>query len=214
MKWRIRLNKENLDEAVAAASGILKRGGVIIYPTDTLYGLGADAFSDKAVEKIYEIKGREGDKPIHAAVKDLGMAEQYAEITGLARKLTDAFWPGPLTLVLKRHKEVRAGIAKKIPTIGIRVPNDKFCLALCSKFGGLFTATSANKSGLPPPRSIGKILEQLGPKASLIDLIIDAGQLPPRAPSTVVDVSGARPIIVREGAIPSADIWNELRSEL
>ena len=206
----IHLGADNIDEAVRSSVGALNAGGVVLYPTDTLYGLGADALSDSAVDKIYSIKGREEDKPIHAIVADMAMAEKYAVINDFARKLSNRFSPGPQTLILKKQKGLQSGITRKLDTIGVRIPNNSFCTALAREFGGPITATSANKSGLPPPRSVDKILEQLGRKASLIDLIIDAGELPLGAPSTVVDVARVRPIVLREGAIAAADIWDEL----
>jgi len=193
---------------------MLRQGGVILYPTDTLYGLGADAFSDEAVDTIYAIKGRDEKKPIHCIVSDIAMAEEYAEVTNDARLLFERLLPGGLTVILRKRKNVRGGIARSIETIGIRIPHNDFCIQLAGAFGEPFTATSANLAGHEHQRSVEAILKQLGPNAEIIDLIIDAGELPPSAPSTVVDLSGEEPVILREGAIPSADIWNAIREEI
>ena len=210
---RVELSPDTLTDVIEQASTMLRQGGVILYPTDTLYGLGADAFSDEAVDTIYAIKGRDEKKPIHCIVSDIAMAEEYAEVTNDARLLFERLLPGGLTVILRKRKNVRGGIARGIETIGIRIPHNDFCIQLAGAFGEPFTATSANLAGHEHQRSVEAILKQLGPNAEIIDLIIDAGELPPSAPSTVVDLSGEEPLIVREGAIAAADIWNAIRAE-
>ena len=210
---RVELSPDTLTDVIEQASTMLRQGGVILYPTDTLYGLGADAFSDKAVDTIYAIKGRDEKKPIHCIVSDIAMAEEYAEVTNDARLLFERLLPGGLTVILRKRKNVRGGIARGIETIGIRIPHNDFCIQLAGAFGEPFTATSANLAGHEHQWSVEAILKQLGPNAEMIDLIIDAGELPPSAPSTVVDLSGEDPLIVREGAIAAADIWNAIRAE-
>lgn len=187
--------------AVAKAAEVLAKGGVILYPTDTLYGLGADALSDEAVAKVRQIKGRDEGKPIHAIISSLEMAIEYAEVNDSARKLAEKFLPGPLTLILKKKAGVETGIAKGIDTFGIRIPDNQFCLDVARAFGKPFTTTSANTSGEATGRSVLEILAQLGGRAQLIDLVIDAGELPERQPSTVADVSSGQIKILREGAI-------------
>ena len=210
---RIELDDESINVATTRASKVLRNGGVVMYPTDTLYGLGADAFSDKAVDKIYAIKGRDEKKPIHCIVADIAMAEEYAEVTDDARLLFERLLAGGLTVILKKREAVVGGIARGLDTIGIRIPHNDFCIQLAGAFGEPFTATSANLAGHEHQWSVEAILKQLGPNAEIIDLIIDAGELPPSAPSTVVDLSGEEPLIVREGAIAAADIWNAIRAE-
>lgn len=196
--------------AVSVATDVLSSGGVIIYPTDTLYGLGADALSDSAVARLYAIKARDEKKPIHAIVADLQMAERFAYVDGAARVLAERFLPGPLTLIQKKKQGIETGIAKGIDTFGIRIPDNDFCKSLVEQFGGPITTTSANRSGMHPMRTVETILEQLGELSGDIDCVIDAGELPERAPSTVVDCSGARPVILRIGAISESDIWEAL----
>ena len=209
---RIVLDGEPLGAAVAAAVGVLQKGGVVLYPTDTLYGLGADAFSDEAVDKVYEIKGRDERKPMHCIVADLAMAELYAYVDNDARLLMKQLLPGALTLILKKRPHVRRGIARGLDTIGIRIPNNELCLALAREFDRPYTATSANVAGLPPARSVEPIVRQLASAAASVDLIIDAGELPPSEPSTVVDLSGEAPVILREGEIPVVDVWNTIKA--
>jgi len=191
---------------VGTAAAILASGGVILYPTDTLYGLGADALSDKAVTKVYAIKGREAGKPVSCIVADLTMAEAYVEIPEPARALARRFLPGPLTMILKKKKSINTGIARDIDTIAIRIPDHSFCLTLARAYGKPITTTSANRSGEKSELSTDKILAQLGSVASTIDLVIDGGALPESSPSTIVDMSSGEMIIMRQGAlrIPSA----------
>ncbi|MBI5644558.1 threonylcarbamoyl-AMP synthase [Candidatus Kaiserbacteria bacterium] len=206
----LQLSESGIGPAAQKAASVIFAGGVVLFPTDTLYALGADALSDDAVAKIYAIKGRDEKKPMHCIVKDINMVEEYAEIDDAARMLTDDFLPGPLTLVLKKHPETQSGIARGISTFGFRIPKSDLCMEIVRIFGGPITATSANTAGSATERSVGKILEQLGEEAARIDLIIDAGELPESLPSTVVDLTGERPEIIREGAIVSDDIWDAL----
>jgi len=190
----------------ARAATVLSGNGVILYPTDTLYGLGVDAFSDEAVSRLYAIKGRDEKKPIHAIVADMTMAARYGHVNNLAQALAEAFFPGPLTLILKKKEWVDTGIGRGRDTIGIRVPKNSVCIRLARAFDIPITTTSANLSGQPTEYSVATILEQLGSRASGISLAIDGGELPPSAPSTIVDVSSGRAIMLREGAIAASEI--------
>lgn len=213
----LNLKQIGIDASAKKAAEVLREGGVFIYPTDTLYGLGADALSDRAVDTIYKIKGREIGKPIHAIVVDIEMASQYAEVNETANILAKAFLPGPLTLILMKKAGVVTGIGREIDTFGFRIPDHPLCTALTREFGGPITTTSANVSGEAPPRSVKGIAAQLGGKVDLIDLALDDGE-PPENPrindlrsrysesSSVVDVSGEEPRIIRVGAIPAAEI--------
>ena len=202
----VQLRPENVGECSTRAAGILRSGGVVLYPTDTLYGLGADAFSDKAVSKVYAIKGRGGSKPIHCIVSDLAMASEYAEVNDAARILEKEFLPGPLTVILKKRSGLNAGIARGIDTVGIRIPDYEFCIELAKAFGQPYTATSANKAGEANLLSIAEITSQLGKAMDSIDLVVDGGTLPMSLPSTVVNLVSNSPVILREGAILSSEI--------
>lgn len=195
-------------QAVETAANVLKKGGIILYPTDTLYGLGVDALSDEAVSKLYRIKARDERKPVHAIVSDLDMAARYAYVDDVARKLAKKFLPGPMSLILKKRADVATGIAKHMETFGIRIPKQQFCLELARAFGRPITTTSANLSGHTPMRTVRGILSQIGEQH--IDVAIDAGEIEASVPSTIVDLSGERPVILREGAIAAHDIWEEL----
>ena len=210
----IRLSEVGVEAAALRAAEVLRAGGGVLYPTDTLYGLGADALSDAAVAKIKRIKGRDEGKPIHAIVEDLAAAEAFAVIDASAKLLAKAFWPGSLTLILKKRENVETGISRGIRTFGVRVPNNEFCLALAHEFGGPYTGTSANRSGKVPERSLEKVFTQLGSVVEAIDIVIDAGELQASLPSTVVDTTSSTPVILREGTISASDIWNVVRAEL
>jgi L-threonylcarbamoyladenylate synthase len=197
--------------AVSRAAQVLASGGIILYPTDTLYGLGADALSDDAVDKIYMIKARDPGKPIHCIVADIPTAEGYGEVSDTARLLAQHFLPGALTLILKKHIGIESGITRGMETIGVRIPKNDFCHSLALEFARPYTTTSANLAGLKTERSVDMILAQLGIQADLIGLIIDGGELPEQLPSTIVDLSIEEPVILREGAISASDITSKLR---
>lgn len=176
-----------------------------LYPTDTVYGLGVDARDREAVLRLRELKGSGGEKHYSIAVSDLDMMREYAEVTPLAERLAQNFLPGKLTLVLK---------AKNLPkelsddgTIGVRIPDHPVVQELIRTIGGPITATSANVSGQPTARTVSEILAQFGDRA--LEITFDPAwpqELPPSQPSTVVDARGGTPIILREGAIPEAEI--------
>lgn len=210
----IRLNEVGAEVAAQRAAEILRDGGVVLYPTDTLYGLGADALSDAAVAKIKRIKGRDEKKPIHAIVANLSMVERYAHVSETGRVLARALWPGPLTIIFEKKSNFNSGIVHDISTFGARAANDPVCLAIANTFGAPYTGTSANRSGEKPKRSIESILVQLGGAVSEINLAIDAGELPERLPSTVIDISHGKPVVLREGAILESEIWEVLRPAL
>jgi L-threonylcarbamoyladenylate synthase len=176
---------------------------IILYPTDTLYGLGVDATDPEAVRKLRELKGRDEKKPISIIVADLRMAGEYAVVTPLAQKLADKFLPGKLSIVLTAKDNLPAELTAGTGTVAIRIPNHPVPLQLVRDFGRPITATSANIAGMPTELSVEKILAQFGNKAHLITRTIDGGQLF-GTPSTLVDARGDTPLILREGAI-SAD---------
>ena len=207
------LSDAGVEACAHRAADILRAGGIILYPTDTLYGLGCDALSDEALSKVQKIKGRDEKKPVHAMIADLGMAEKYAVLNENAYTLARAFWPGSLTLILKKMPDIKTGISRDLETFGVRVSDHPFCLALAEAFGKPYTGTSANRSGEESKRSIPEILAQLGEAVRYIDLVIDAGELPSSLPSTVVDAHLPRPVILREGAISAGEIWEVLRTE-
>lgn len=203
---RIVLEEVGIEAAAAKAAAALRSGGVVLYPTDTLYGLGADAFSSSTVDKIYMIKGRRDDKPIHAIVSDIDMAARCGVVDDTTRALVTKLPQGKVTFIVPASAGVSSGIMRGIDTFGFRIPDSSFCVAFCEAFGGPITATSANASGSEPARSVEAILAQLGERADIIDLVIDAGELPPSLPSTVVDRTSERSVVLREGVVLTTEI--------
>lgn len=204
------LDDGNTEEVAARAAEVLRAGGVIIYPTDTLYGLGADALSRDAFLNVCVIKDRDQRRPIHAVFADLAMAAEYAEISPMGETLARKFLPGPLTLVFKKKEHVTTGIGHNLASIGVRIPKHALCLALARHFGKPYTTTSANRSGEESPATLAAVLRQLGANTRRIDLAIDGGALPSFTRSSVVDVRGREPFIIREGAISARDIRRAL----
>jgi L-threonylcarbamoyladenylate synthase len=182
---------------------ILRKGGVIAFPTDTVYGLGADAFNSVAVQRIYEIKGRSESNPFPLLIADVKQLAALAEpIPELARFLARQFWPGGVTLVLSKIDSVPAYLASG-PTIAVRVPNHPGCLALLQHLAGPLIGTSANVSGQPAALTADEVRQQLGDR---IDLIIDGGECPGGQESTVLDITREPPVILRQGIVPSHEI--------
>jgi L-threonylcarbamoyladenylate synthase len=189
----------DLEEGVS----ILKKGGVIAYPTDTVYGLGADAFNSVAVERIYEIKDRSESNPFPLLIADVKQLAALAEpIPELARFLARQFWPGGVTLVLSKKDTVPAYLASG-PTIAVRVPDHPTCLALLQHLAGPLIGTSANVSGQPAALTADEVRQQLGDR---VDLVIDGGRCPGGKESTVVDTTREPPAVLRQGIVPSREI--------
>lgn len=182
---------------------ILQTGGVIAFPTDTVYGLGADAFNTRAVERIYEVKNRPKDLQLPVLIADVTQLTTLAEpIPEIALFLASQFWPGGLTLVLPQKDSLLPYLASTV-TIAVRVPAHPVCLALIRYLGTPLIGTSANITGQAPALTAGEVEQQLEGK---IDFVINGGRCPGGRESTIVDVTREPPIILREGIIPSHEI--------
>jgi L-threonylcarbamoyladenylate synthase len=179
------------------ALDILRRGGLVAFPTDTVYGVGAMAFDAAAVERIYAAKGRDVTKalPILLADQD-GLSDVAEEIGPDARRLAETFWPGPLTIVVRKRDVVPEAVSRGV-TIGVRVPAHPVTLELLNASGPL-AATSANLSGAPDSMTADEVVAALGDR---IDLIVDGGRAPGGKPSTVVDCTVSPPSLEREGPV-------------
>ncbi len=195
---------ERIDEAVS----ILRGGGVIAFPTETFYGLGADARNETAIEKIFGIKGRDFRNPILVVIGDMQHLDTFAaEIPAAARKLMGRFWPGPLTLVFMASPSVSPKLTAGSGKIGIRLTSDPVAGELSKRLGGPLTATSANLSGAPECSSAAQVLSQLEGR---IDGIVDGGQTPGGKGSTIVDATVSPVKVLREGVISAALIQDTL----
>ena len=182
---------------------ILQKGGVIAFPTDTVYGLGADAFNTRAVERVYEIKNRPKYQQVPLLIADVKQLTTLAEpIPEIAWLLARRFWPGGLTLVLPKINSAPACLASG-STIAVRVPNHPVCLALIEGLGNSITGTSANISGQPAALTAQEVGQQLEGK---VDFIINGGKCPGGKESTIVDVTHEPPTILRQGIIASHEI--------
>lgn len=204
--------KSDLDNVIKEASAILKSGGIVVFPTDTVYGIGCDLFNSQAVEKIYKAKGRAFNKPLPALVSSLDQAFMIAESPPKAfEKLAKKFWPGALTIVVKAKASVPKIVTSGGDTIGIRMPNHPIALKLISEFGAPLATTSANKSGESEPTTAEEVLERIGSKMDLVDLIIDGGKTISGVPSTVVDITVSTPRIIRRGGISEVELMDVIR---
>ncbi|MCL4540446.1 MAG: L-threonylcarbamoyladenylate synthase [Bacteroidetes bacterium] len=194
----------NFGQSVTRAAQVILNGGVIVYPTETIYGLGANALETKAVEKVFEIKARSQSNPILVLIPNLDTLDELVlEIPEVAKVLMDKFWPGPLTIVFKASPIVSTILTANSGKIGIRLSSDEFCRELLDICEIPITSTSANLSGEPNPNRVGMINRRV---LNSVDLIVDAGELVSQTPSTVVDITEGEIHLIREGTIPYKNI--------
>lgn len=188
---------------IAQAAHVLARGGLVAVPTETVYGLAADAGNESAVRAVFAAKGRPADHPVIVHVADAGALDEWArEVPPSARVLAREFWPGPLTLVLKRAPRVLDVVTGGQDTVGLRCPAHPWAHALLAAFGGAVAAPSANRFGRISPTTAEHVRADLGEKPDgAVDLILDGGACPVGIESTIVDLSGAAPTLLRPGAV-------------
>ena len=192
----------DLQKQIDKGIQILKQGGVIAFPTDTVYGLGADAFNSNAVKRIYDIKKRPKHLPLPLLIGDIKQLDILAEpLPEIALFLAQRFWPGGLTLVVPKVTRLPGYLGNT--SIAVRIPAHPVCLALIQAINNPTIGTSANISGRPSVLTAGEVRRQLGNE---VDLIIDGGRCPGGGESTVVDVTGGEVVILRQGIIPEDEI--------
>ncbi|MEK7646013.1 MAG: L-threonylcarbamoyladenylate synthase [Patescibacteria group bacterium] len=201
---KIDLNHD-YNSAIAEALDILKMGGTIVYPTDTVYGLGCNALDEIAVRHIFDIKSR-SSRPLPILVRDMKWVEELAYLTDQHRKMAARFWPGKFTLVLPKKEIVPPIVTTGLPTVGLRIANYEFTDKLLGAFGYPLVATSANISGEPATGDINSIITSLSAQSRRPDLIIDAGVLPPSNSSVVIDCSTDKPKVLRVGPSKPEDL--------
>ncbi len=189
---------------ITAAASAIRQGKLVVYPTDTLYGLGADVFNEEAVKRVYQAKHRPRDRPLPVAVGSIDDIDTIAVINDTAWALARALLPGALTVVLPKRPGVPGRVAGD--TVAVRVPDHEVALELC-RHAGAITTTSANLHGGAAPVTIGEAREQLG---DMVERYIDDGRLP-GVPSTVVDVTGGAISIIREGAVKEEQLYDITR---
>lgn len=187
------------DEELAEAAGILRKGGLVAFPTETVYGLGANGLDEEAAKKIYAAKGRPSDNPLIAHISAPEELEALAaEIPCFAKRLMELYWPGPLTMVFKKKEIVPYGTTGGLDTVAVRMPSDPIARALIRLAGVPVAAPSANRSGRPSPTTADHVWQDM---AGRIEMIIDGGPVGIGVESTIVDVTGPVPVILRPGAI-------------
>jgi L-threonylcarbamoyladenylate synthase len=197
------------DRPLMVAAEVIQAGGLVVYPTDTVYGIGADPWNADAVGRLKEVKGRDGAKPMLVICPTIESALELASsVSPMARTLMERFWPGPLTLVLRAAPTAPSPVVSASGTIGIRVPDHPVSRRLAELSGIPLISTSANLSGTPAGKTIGEIERDLG---NGIDLYLDGGVLQGSLPSTMIDVSSEAPRVLREGALPLSAIMEQVR---
>ena len=196
----VTINPEHIDTKVIEEAGrILKRGGLVAFPTETVYGLGGDALNAESSGKIYAAKGRPSDNPLIVHISDIEQLDKLVcEIPDNAKKLMDAFWPGPMTLIFKKSGLVPDGTTGGLDTVAVRMPNHKAALELIRTSGVAIAAPSANTSGRPSPTTAAHVADDLSGK---IDMIIDGSAVGIGIESTIVDVTSEIPMVLRPGYI-------------
>ena len=199
-------------EAIERAGEIIRKGGLVAFPTETVYGLGADVFNEQAVMRVFEVKGRPANNPlpIQIASKD-DLPRLVSGIPSVAERLMEEFWPGPLTLVFSACPGVPELVTAGTGKVGIRMPDHPVALALIKAGGTPIVAPSANVSGEPPPTTAQEVLEYLDGK---IELILDAGPTRLKVSSTVVDVTETPPRILRIGSISEEELQKSFSENL
>ena len=196
--------KIDLSQAILA----LKHGDVVVYPTDTLYALGADIYNEDAVRRIFKIKNRPLDIPLSVAVANFESIESIAIVSDIARRLAEHFLPGSLTLVLNKKSNISSIITGGLDKVAVRIPDNEVALELLSKFGSL-TSTSANVHDMETPQDVKGIKKQF--KDGDVAVYLDCGKLN-ASPSTIVDITTKTPKIIREGIITKKNILDAIRN--
>lgn len=189
---------------IERAVALLRRGELVAFPTETVYGLGADAANAAAVAKIFAAKGRPADHPLIVHLPSAAHLPRWARaIPADAERLAAAFWPGPLTLILRRQPEVLDAVTGGQDTVGLRVPNHPLALELLAAFDSGIAAPSANRFGRISPTTAAHVREELGGR---VPLVLDGGPCPVGIESTILDLSRGAPVLLRPGSIGAADI--------
>ncbi len=188
--------------ALHYAVDVLHYGGLVAFPTDTVYGVGALAFHHEAIMRLYTVKGRSTDKAIAVLIgREADLTQVASELTPAARRLAEKFWPGSITLVVPKSPQLPEAVSV-LPTVGVRMPDHALVQRLLTETGPM-AVTSANRSGEPNSLTAADVLAQL---AGHIELVLDGGRVPGGVPSTVVDCTAATPRVLREGPVTAAEI--------
>lgn len=186
-------------DLIAQVAAVLKGGGVIAYPTETFYGLGVDAKNEKAIERLFAVKGRDFKNPIPVVIGDISKLNQLVtDVPSLAQELIARFWPGPFTLIFAAAPSIPDRLTAGTGNIGIRISSHPIARLLAGQLGGPLTSTSANRSGQKECVTAREVLEKIGDD---LDCIIDGGETPGGKGSTILDITQDPPVVLRAGVI-------------
>ena len=188
---------------IKTAGEIIKKGGLVVFPTETVYGIGADGLNEDAIKSIYVAKGRPSDNPLILHTSSIEKAEKIGYINPIARRIFETFSPGPVTVVVKKKDIVPSAATGGLDTVAIRIPSSKTARALIEYSGAYIAAPSANISGRPSPTTASHVIEDLSGR---VDMIIDGGNADIGIESTVIDTTGPYPVILRPGRITLPDL--------
>lgn len=207
---KIDLNNPEI-EPIRKAVNVLNRGGAVVLPTDTVYGLAVNALKEYAVERLFKIKKRPESKPVPIIVRDLEMVKRIAFVNAKIEKVLAEVWPGAVTVVLEKKKEISEVLTGGKRTVGLRIPDCEITRLLMEELDYPITATSANFSGEPTINYSIEIINTFGKVYPRPDLFLDAGDLPDSLPSTVLDLTGSKPKILRVGPITKKDLMGMIK---
>ena len=208
---RTQLKSEKSKGIIAQAGEILRAGGLVAFPTETVYGLGADGLTEDAAGKIYAAKGRPSDNPLIVHITEIKDLKKIAAVVpGEAYKIADRYWPGPITMIFEKTGEVPYGTTGMLETVAVRMPDDEVAREIIRAGGGFVAAPSANTSGRPSPTSAAHVKEDLDGK---IDMIVDGGRVEIGVESTILDMTVTPPMILRPGAV-TKEMLEELIGEV
>ncbi len=198
-KWIHFENLQEKEEILREAAGIIRQGGLVAFPTETVYGLGANALDEKAAKKIYAAKGRPSDNPLIVHISSVKELDELAvEVSHAGKKLAEAYWPGPLTLVFPKKPQVPDGTTGGLDTVAVRMPSDPLARKLIALAGVPIAAPSANRSGRPSPTTAEHVWQDMQGR---IEMLLDGGSVGIGLESTIVDVTGQIPVLLRPGAV-------------
>jgi L-threonylcarbamoyladenylate synthase len=197
--------------AIEQAAYLIQQGQLVCFPTDTVYGIGAAASNEDAIRRLYAVKGRGPNKPLPLLIPAPSDAAYYADVTSVAKSLITRFWPGPLTIVMRKLEGFRSAALARQPTVALRVPNHDVPREIARMLGEPVTGTSANRSGSRPPLSAAEVAFSLG---DMVSLVMDGGRAESGIESTVLDITHGAPVIVREGAIQPEELTKVLGREV
>lgn len=199
------------EEVIGQAVGMIREGAISAYPTETFYGLGVDISNEAAIKRLFDLKRRDYSNPIAVIVADRSMLNSVVqEVPQQALALMNAFWPGPLTILFRTNEKVSRHLTTNTGKIGIRISSHPVATAIVRELGRPLSTTSANLSGFPPSTHPKHVRSYFGEK---VDLVIDAGELPPSLGSTVVDVTEEKLAVIREGVIPVEMVFKLFEEE-